>query len=116
MTNKLYPKCHPYWEEDGEKIKNPQVKGVAYTAEGYLLPCCWCDRDQPKIRKEFEFLGFYEEDLKVSNVDDIKEEILKSPEWYTFHKMLLEEPNNAPEICKRKCIEPQFRHTDFKDA
>ena len=116
MTNKLYPKCHPYWNENNKKIENPHVKGVAYTAEGYLLPCCWCDRDQPEIRQQFELLGLYEEDLKLSNVDDIYSEILQSPEWYTFHKILLEEPHAAPDVCKRKCNEPQFYHKDLKNA
>ena len=116
MTDKLYPKCHPYWYKDNKKIQNPNIKGVAYTAEGYLLPCCWCDRDQPKIRQQFELLGLYEEDLQLSNVDNIYSEILQSPEWYTFHKILLEEPNLAPDVCKRKCSKPQFYHKDLKNA
>ena len=103
---KLYPKCHPYWEIDGEKIKNPDIKSVAYTARGYLLPCCWCDASQPDQTKSMEMFGFFDEELKVENVDDIKLEMLESPEWYHFHNTLLQEPHNAPRVCKKKCSKP----------
>ena len=100
---KLFPKCHPYWEVDGKKIKNDLVQGTAYTAEGYLLPCCWCDHVHPDGKKQFEAYGFYEPELKVSNVDDIEQEILRSPEWYHFHETLVQNPHAAPLVCKRKC-------------
>ena len=61
-------------------------------------------------------LESFQEDLKLSNVDDIYSEILQSPEWYTFHKILLEQPNAAPDVCKRKCNQPQFYHKDLKNA
>ena len=100
---KLYPKCHPYWEIDGEVIENKKIQGTAYTAEGYLLPCCWCDMHDPRGKSQFEVFGFYEPELKVSNVDDIEQEILRSPEWYHFHETLLQNPHLAPDACKRKC-------------
>lgn len=100
---KLYPKCHPYWEIDGEKIKNPIVKTLAYTAQGYLLPCCWCDQAKQRAIQEFKLFGFYEPELKVSNVDNIEKEILSSPEWYHFHETLVHNPKDAPLICKQKC-------------
>ena len=103
---KLYPKCHPYWEIDGEKIKNPKVQNISYTAEGYLLPCCWCDQAQKHTIDQFKLFGLFDEDLKVSNVDNIEEEILKSPEWYYFHETLVHNPNDAPSVCKRKCHDP----------
>jgi hypothetical protein len=103
---KLYPKCHPYWEIDGEKIQNPEVIQVAYIAQGYLLPCCWCDAMHPNQRKSMEMLGLFDEELKVENVDDIELEILASPEWYKFHNTLLQEPHNAPPACKKKCGKP----------
>ncbi len=109
MTNKLYPRCHPYWYKDGKKIYNNDSKGCAYTARGYLLPCCWCDRDDPKDVKQFEYFGFYENDLKVENVDDVTAEILWSPEWLNFHKTLIEEPEHAPNVCKIKC--GNFEHS-----
>ena len=103
---KLYPKCHPYWEIDSEKIKNTDIKPVAYTAQGYLLPCCWCDVAKPDQRKHIEMFGLFDEELKVENVDDIELEILASPEWYEFHNTLLQEPHNAPRICRQKCGKP----------
>jgi len=104
-VDKLYPKCHPYWMIDGKRVENRDVKPVAYTAQGYMLPCCWCDHAY--TRKEyFHNIGMFDEALKVENVDDIKEEILQSPEWYRFHETLLQKPNNAPYICKRKCSKP----------
>ena len=103
---KLYPKCHPYWEIDGEKIKNPEIKPVAYTAQGYLLPCCWCDHVISNRKKHIEMFGLFDEELKVENVDDIELEILESPEWYHFHDTLLQNPHNAPILCRRKCGKP----------
>ena len=100
---RLYPKCHPYWKDGDEIIANNSAQTIAYTAEGYLLPCCWCDSENIKSRSELEHFGFYQLDLKVSNVDDITAEILWSPEWNNFHNSLLEDPENAPAICKRKC-------------
>jgi hypothetical protein len=103
---KLYPKCHPYWEIDGKKIQNSEVKQVAYIAQGYLLPCCWCDGSHPDQAKSMEKFGLFDEELKVENVDNIEIEILASPEWYKFHNTLLQKPHNAPPICKSKCSKP----------
>jgi len=102
---KLYPKCHPYWEIDGKKVKNPALKSIAYTAEGYLLPCCWCDEAKKRSIQEYEMFGLLDKELKVSNVDDIEQEILRSPEWYHFHETLVHSPENAPRVCIRHCSE-----------
>lgn len=96
----IYPKCHPYWVINNKKVLNPRIQGVSYTADGYILPCCWCDKPEAN---DFYKLGLYDEDLKLDNVDDIQEEIICSPEWYNFHTILLTEPQNAPNICKKKC-------------
>lgn len=99
---KLYPKCHPYWVEDGEKIENPNMNGVAYTARGYLLPCCWCDNNRPETIKQFEYFGFYGDHMRLENNE--VEDIVMSDEWYDFHNMLLFNPEFAPEYpCKKKC-------------
>ena len=101
--DKLYPKCHPYWIVDGKRVENPDVKTVAYTAQGYLLPCCWCDSITDNRKRHPMMEGLYDEQLKVENVDDIEQDILNSPEWYYFHNTLLQNPQNAPFICKHKC-------------
>lgn len=103
---KLYPKCHPYWNVDGEEIRNPSIKPVAYTAQGYMLPCCWCDHSKPDRKEHIWTFGLFDEQLKVENVDDIEQEILRSPEWYHFHETLVQNPQSAPSICKEKCSKP----------
>ena len=103
---KLYPKCHPYWNVDGEEVKNPNVRPVAYTAQGYLLPCCWCDHVTSDRKRHIEMFGLFDEQLKVENVDDIERDIFQSPEWYHFHDTLVQKPHLAPFICKHKCSKP----------
>jgi len=103
--DKLYPKCHPYWMINGERVKNVDIKPVAYTAQGYMLPCCWCDHAHTR-KNYFQRMGMFDEALKVENVNDIEKEILRSPEWSDFHMTLLQKPNSAPFICKQKCSKP----------
>lgn len=98
----IYPRCHPYWTVDGEKIKNKDPRGVTHSARGWLLPCCWSDNIDERYVKDFEFFGFYEEELRLENNDNI-EDIITSDEWKEFHRTLLEEPENAPTLCKKKC-------------
>jgi hypothetical protein len=95
---KLYPQCHPYWKEDGKIIKiKPQV--VAYSAQGYLLPCCWCDVID---KKDFKEKGLLDDDLKLSKVNKL-EDIIISKQWVNFHKSLLESPEKSPKVCKERC-------------
>jgi len=99
---KIFPKCHPYYVIDNKKVKNVETIGPAYTSEGYMLPCCWCDNSEHKNLYNFKFWGFFEEHLKVENNDNISD-ILNSSEWKEFHKMLIEEPSIATTGYKRKC-------------
>ena len=39
---KINPRCE----------KGKQSKDYAYSAKGFLLPCCWCDTINPKSDKE----------------------------------------------------------------
>lgn len=113
---KLYPKCHPYhFDSDGNTIKNPNsIRGLAYTAEGYILPCCWCDVDGPDQIRQFEFWGLRDETMKLENNETV-DEIIQSVEWYEFHKMLVTEGHLAPKICKAKCGEqPEKNRTYFE--
>jgi len=95
---KLYPQCHPYWKEDGKTIKIKQ-QVVAYSAQGYLLPCCWCDVID---KKDFKELGILDDELKLSNVSKV-EDIIISKQWVNFHKTLLHSPQKAPQVCKERC-------------
>ena len=102
MNNKILPKCHPYWKIGDKITDNRQVVTVGYTAQGYLLPCCWCDLQTPKETEQYAKFGLFNQNLKVENVDDI-EDILTSPEWQNFHETLLKDPQSAPAQCKRMC-------------
>jgi hypothetical protein len=88
----IIPRCHP----SNKKIKQQYP---ALTATGHLLPCCECDTISSK---EFTDLGFYDDSLNISNVDKV-EQIVISPQWMKFHRMLLENPSDAPAVCKRIC-------------
>jgi len=84
-------------------------KGYGYSAQGYLLPCCWCDPRENrtvngKVDLETEEIKsiFWKEHLKLTNVDSINE-ILRSKEWRNFYDTLVDDPNNALEVCKRYC-------------
>jgi hypothetical protein len=99
---RIYPRCHPYWDVDGEKITNNFPRGVTYSAKGYLMPCCWSDSGRQSNIKDFDFFGFFEEALRLENVDNI-DEILMSEEWMEFHRVLLEEPEHTPRMCRRRC-------------
>jgi len=77
-------------------------KQITYSATGYLLPCCWCDNSENEIQ-HFEVLGFFEDHLKVDNVNHISE-ILLSDEWTNFFEILTTNNiNSIPEVCKRFC-------------
>lgn len=85
----LDPKCH-------------KGRGIAYVSSGHLLPCCWCDTTHETAKQQFIDMGFFDEDLKLENNDKV-EDILVSDVWTDFHKILLETPEFAPYVCKRKC-------------
>jgi hypothetical protein len=95
---KLYPRCHG--ELDGVPIpKNVRVQGIAYTAKGYLLPCCWCDTLSDE---EFSKIGMFDESLKLENNENVQD-IIISRQWVQFHKTLLFNPENAPTVCRKIC-------------
>jgi hypothetical protein len=68
---------------------------VAYTARGYLTPCCWVDGHP-------EFEHFYDKSLYIDNNESI-EDIFNSKIWQGFYHMLENSPELAPEICKKQC-------------
>lgn len=113
--NRLYPKCHPYYNVDGKKVMNKRSMGPAYTSTGQILPCCFCDTGYPEWKKQFEYYGLWDEHLNIKNVNSILE-IMMSDEWYYFHKMLVERPNEAPSMCKWKCgVKHEQGKFDFKE-
>lgn len=98
----IYPRCHPYWIIDGKKVINEEYGKLygfklAYTGDGYMLPCCWLDGGK-KIRE----ISLFNENLKVENNNSI-DDILRSSEWQEFHNNLLTNPEQCPKTCKDKC-------------
>ena len=107
-------------------------KGYGYIAQGYIVPCCWCDpretlqnRQVSNEAKEIKDT-FFKEHLKLTNVNNI-EEILRSKEWEGFYDALIDNNgDNALEICKRYCgttkstklklIEKKANATYFPDS
>ena len=97
-VKKLNPKCIP---TKGQKFG--EIQSLGHSAQGFILPCCWMDTPPLKRTKGQEV--FYQDKFKISNVDDIKKDILESKEWVEFYLMLQQAPNRAPEVCFKMCGE-----------
>lgn len=87
----MKPKCLTF-ERDN--------KPPAYTSDGYILPCCWLD--EIPVEADLAKFNLKDNKLKVSNVNSI-EEIITSDTWECFFNILLNNPDSAPTICKKKC-------------
>jgi hypothetical protein len=99
----LFPRCHPYWIVNGEKIENnEEILGqkLAYTATGHILPCCWLDNNNKDPKQKVQ--QFLTDELKLENNDSI-EDIITSDTWINFHKSLIDFPENAPRMCQKMC-------------
>lgn len=75
-------------------------KGAAYTSDGFMLPCCWLD--DPPVFNYISLMGLKDEELAVSNVDKL-DEIFTSDQWENFFQILLNKPQQASYMCKKKC-------------
>jgi len=98
----IKPRCTPmYYDEKGDKRYNvARIKGIAYLANGHLLPCCWCD--QIRHHPEFEKRGMLDENLKLENNNSV-EDIVESEPWKKFIYTILHEPENATTLCRERC-------------
>jgi hypothetical protein len=85
LKNKFKPKC-----------LNHEAP-IAYSAEGYIIPCCWVDRNGCT-----GYERFYKQSLHIDNNESI-EDILLSDTWLEFYNMLEHRPNEAPQHCHSKC-------------
>jgi hypothetical protein len=88
----LKPKCLTFTSKE--------FKGAAYTADGFMLPCCWMD--DPVVYNYIVLCGLKKEELKVKNNDKL-EDIFTSPEWENFFSTLVNNPIKASYMCKKKC-------------
>jgi hypothetical protein len=103
MSLYIKPECAPFYYKDGKKHnrnKTEKVKGYATNANGFALPCCWCD--SVAFRPDFARYGFFDSDLHMDNVDTI-EDIMISPAWQDWLNDITHNPNNAPRVCQVKC-------------
>jgi len=80
------------------KPKCVSNKEPALTAEGFFLPCCWCDRRN----KYFIEKGFLNKELHISNVNDIVSEIFNSETWIKFFDEI-QNGSDYPSVCKEHC-------------
>jgi hypothetical protein len=89
---KIKPKCLNYSSKDN--------KGAAYTSDGYMLPCCWLD--DPPVYRYVKQCGLKDEELLLSRNERL-EDIFASDQWENFFQTLLNNPENASYMCKKKC-------------
>ena len=64
---------------------------------GNLLPCCWGFQTDNK-----PFPHLTKDKFHISNINSM-EDVINSKEWKDFHIMLKNNPENAPDICKKYC-------------
>ena len=76
-------------------------KPAAYTADGYMLPCCWLadPNNDPHLENEFHMK---DEQLALKNGDKL-EDIYGSKEWEHCFDTLINKPANARKQCQYKC-------------
>ena len=84
---KVYPKCL-------------NKKEIAYTATGYLLPCCWLDK--PTAWQEPQVKRLMKKHLKLENFDSV-EEVVHTKEWKDFFEEL---KTNPAITCINYCSTP----------
>lgn len=85
---KIHPKCLY------------ELQPAAYTSDGYMLPCCWMD--DPPVYRYIKECGLKDEELLLSNNDRL-DDIFTSDQWENFFNTLLNDPNSASYMCKKKC-------------
>ena len=91
---KIEPKCIII--KEGAK----ETMGIAYTSNGYLLPCCWLD--SKAYEAELKSKGLLNDNLKLANNNSV-EDIISSEEWVKFIDELYSNPDNTLTKCKLKC-------------
>jgi len=111
---KLEPKCMITPEDKRQE----EIKRVAVTKRGHLLPCCWLDNpnilDHPTMKKL----------LKVSKISEHNsvEDILNSKVWLDFAKNLIESEDNMDKIlwpcihhCRKREDKDKYRIDTYFD-
>jgi hypothetical protein len=91
----IKPKCF----QNKDKVYK-EIRGIAYASNGYLLPCCWLDVKH--IEDELKEHGFYNDELKLNNVECV-EDIITSDVWKEYTRKLINEPEKCISRCKKYC-------------
>ena len=92
---KIKPRCLTF------PMENEYHTPAAYTADGFMLPCCWLD--QPEVDDDVEKVWHLKDNhLAVKNVNKL-EEIYGSKEWENFFDALINRPSKAMNYCQYKC-------------
>jgi hypothetical protein len=81
-------------------------KSVAFVNHQYFTPCCNIDIGR---LQEFEVFGMLDDKFLIQNIEDFEKDVLNSPEWLNFYKILISDYNKVPIACKRFCS------TNFKE-
>jgi hypothetical protein len=82
---KIDPKCQS------------DIREYAYSATGWILPCCYADNDSID-----DFKDIMSDQLKVENVNNVND-IFSSEQWGEFFNRLHQDPDCAPRACKYYC-------------
>ena len=92
-----------YTEKQRQNDFNPKcldgTKEYGWDYMGRMLPCCWFWQTD---NKHLSFSELTKDKFHISNIDRV-EDVINSKEWIEFHRMLKENPENAPDICKKHC-------------
>jgi len=82
------------------------TRPLGHSAQGYILPCCWCDNI---IYKDKYVELLYQEELKIENNNSI-EDIINSEQWQEFVNAI--HSDDPPKVCKSFCGElPNTKET-----
>lgn len=98
----------------------------AFTATGYLVPCCWVDN--PWAWKDPKIAEFYDPKWHIDKQDSVME-IMHGEVFNKWWDMLEKRPEDAPQICKKYCgsdlndkvtkkdhyLLPKEKHKEFKE-
>jgi hypothetical protein len=75
-------------------------KGAAYTSDGFMLPCCWMD--DPPVYDYVVNMGLKDPKLALKNNKSLTD-IFTSEEWENFFQIIVNKPEEASYMCKKKC-------------
>ena len=91
------PVCVPF-DKTGKERKE-MFNCIAFGSHGWYMPCCWCDQPQDTLNN---YMDLYSNHLHVSTGIEPKD-VIESPEWQNFFKLIFEDPKNASHVCQKWC-------------